>query len=594
MNKRIISLLLAMLMVLVCFAGCGKKSEEEMEASVEDAASASTTTLSLYLMSDAPVSAEKAAQIEQAVNKITKAKFKTQLKLTFLTEDQYYTVLEENFSKQEANKGKRPVGNKNNSETTEAETVWNENLGTFELKYPTIEDYQVDMFYFDGQARFNDYVNYGYLSVLDEAISSTSKAIKSYITPAYLTHMKGVADATYAIPTNRPIGEYTYMLVNKEALDLTEYSADYFTSLTDEDCQDFLKMIATNEEYSSKFVPIYSTTGELDITGIQFWGVDAEGNLSDKFSVIGGNIDESKVYKQEGAFSDPSNLLAPGSKFIEQLRVLKYYEHADYYNDEAVKNGKDFAIGYMKGDADFAEQYKDKYEVIVVDVPVLKTNDLFNDMFGVSAYTSSVSRSMEILTYLNTNEDFRNLILYGIEGEDYELVESEIKDVSGDYYPMVKLPKEEERTYKMSASKTGNILLAHPTTTEKADRVEDYKKQNQDAIVSQIMGYKLTYKDIAVDMESLQRVRVLSEKIYKELMECSYDELDNVLTEKYKETSSSNVELYPYAADVAFHINVNNSNLASDGSVDENKLASLMYSYYNWKVDLKIYIPPKD
>ena len=67
-----------------------------------------------------------------------------------------------------------------------------------------------------------------------------------------------------------------------------------------------------------------------------------------------------------------------------------------------------------------------------------------------------------------------------------------------------------------------------------------------------------------------------------------------VATEKYKETSSSNVELYPYAADVAFHINVNNSNLASDGSVDENKLASLMYSYYNWKVDLKIYIPPKD
>lgn len=582
MNKRIISLLLAMLMVLVCFAGCGKKSEEEMQASVENEASSSTTTLSLYLMSDAPVSAKKAAQIEEAVNKITKAKFKTQLKLTFLTEDQYYTVLEENLNKQEENKGKRPGYDYFGDETTEAETVWNDNLGAFELKYPTIEDYHVDMFYFDGQSRFENYVNNGYLSILDEAISSTSKAIKSYITPAYLTHIKSVGDqVTYAIPSNRPIGEYTYMLVNKEALDLTEYSAEYFSSLTDEECQDFLNMIATNQEYSSKFVPLYSTTGELDVTGIHYWGVDENGNLSDNFSVLGGNIDKSKRYKDMGSYIDPNNILGSGSSFSAQLKVLKYYEYAGYYNDEAVNNGKEFAIGYMKGDASVIEQYKDKYEIIVVDVPVLKTGDLFNDMFGVSAYTSSVSRSMEILTYLNTNQDFRNLILYGIEGEDYELVDSNIKDVNGDYYPMIKLPKEEERTYKMSASKTGNVLLAYPTTTEKADRVEDYKNQNQDAIVSQQMGYTLNYKEIDLDMERLQGIRVLSEKIYKELMECTYDELDAKLAQMSQEISSN--------ADVIFHTDPNKSNLASDGSVDPNKLASLMYSYYNWKLDMKIY-----
>ena len=360
MNKRIICLLIAMLMVLACFAGCSKKSDDELEDDIEEAASASTITLSMYLMSDAPVSAEQAAKIEQAVNKITKAKFKTQLKLTFLTEDQYYTVLEENIAKQEENKGKRPTSSIGDSETTEAETVWNENLGTFELKYPTIENYQVDMFYFDGEARFNTYVEKEYLSVLDESISSTSKALKSYITPEFLEHMKSVAGSTYAVPSNRPIGAYTYMLVNKDALDRTEYSADYFSSLTDEDCQDFLDMI--NEYYSSEFLPIYSNTGELDITGIQFWGVDENGNLSDNFSVIGGYIDESKGYKQEGASVDPINLLAPGSKFIEQLKVLKEYESKGYYyydNDEAVEdkeNPKEFAIRYMKGDASLPEQ----------------------------------------------------------------------------------------------------------------------------------------------------------------------------------------------------------------------------------------------
>jgi hypothetical protein len=591
MNKRIICLLIAMLMVLACFAGCGKKSDEELQEDIEKEASASTATLSMYLMSEAPVSAEQAAKIEQAVNKITKAKFKTQLKLTFLTEDQYYTVLEENISQQKQNKGKRPSNSKGNSETTEAETVWNENLGTFELKYPTIENYQVDMFYFDGQARFDKYIENGYLSVLDEAISSTSKSIKQYIDPEFLTHMKSVAGATYALPSYRPVGEYTYMLVNKEALDLTEYSADYFSSLTDENCQDFLKMIAENKEYSDKFVPIYSTTGKYDaITGIQFWGVDENGNLSDNFSVIGGYIDESKVYKQEGAAVDPINLLAPKSKFIEQFKVLKYYDHAGYYNDAAVEDKtKNFAIGYMKGDAELVEQYKDEYEIIVVDTPVIKTADMFDDMFGVSAYTSSVSRSMEILTYLNTNKDFRNLILYGIEGENYELVDSEIKDVNGDYYLMVERPDKDERTYDISASKTGNMLLAYPEIGETANRVEYYKKQNNDAIVSQIMGYRLNYDGIAIDIARLQNVRVLSEKIYKELVECPYDELDAKITEKYKETT---LEEYPYAADVAFHIG-KTSNLDSNGSVDPQKLASLGYSYYKWKLDMKIYIPEK-
>ena len=62
--------------------------------------------------------------------------------------------------------------------------------------------------------------------------------------------------------------------------------------------------------------------------------------------------------------------------------------------------------------------------------------------------------------------------------------------------------------------------------------------------------------------------------------------LGDFITAKYAETNAS--------IDVAFHINNNNSNLASDGSVDENKLASFAYVYYNWAVDMKIYTPPKD
>ena len=349
MNKRIICLLLSLVMLLACLASCAKKDDEEVKDDITEEASASAITLSMYLMSEAPVSEEQAAKIETAVNKITKSKFKTQMKLTFLTEEEYYDALEGNLKTQSENVGNYSGSFGSGDETTEAETVFNEKLGVVELKYPTIEDYQVDIFYFDGEAKFDSYLDSGYLSRLDEEISSASKALKSYITPAYLTYMKSAEGGTYAIPTNKPIGEYTYMLLNKDALDLTKYSAKDITSLTDKDCKEMLEMLK-EEEWKDLFVPIDSTTGELDITGVQFWGVDENGKLSDDFSVLAGNIDKSKTYGKTDAYSGVFDIFAKDEEgkwktsFIDQLTTLKYYESQNYYNDEAVEGGKPFAV----------------------------------------------------------------------------------------------------------------------------------------------------------------------------------------------------------------------------------------------------------
>ena len=587
MKMRLICLLLSVVMLLACLAGCAKKTDEEVKDDITEEASASTITLSMYLMSEAPVSAEQAAKIEAAVNKITKAKFKTQMKLTFLTADQYYTVLEQNIALQEQN-----IGNYDNvassDETTEPETQWNEELQVVELKYPTIQPYQVDIFYFNGQEKFEDYFAKEYLTRLDEELSSASKSIKSYITPAYLTHMKSLADGTYAVPSNKPIGEYTYLLLNKEALAETQFAAsDGFTSATCDNVQDLLDMIATNVEWSDKYVPLYSSEGVLDVDAIsdfQYWGVDENGNLSNSFSVMGGAIDTSKKYGKEGALSPVGNIFADNSSFVNQLKTLKLYQKNGYYNDEAVKGGKDFAVGYVKGGADLVLEYGDKYEMVVIDAPTLTTEDLYKDMFGVSAYTSNVSRSMEILTYLYTNEDFRNLILYGIEGENYEVIKSELKDVNGEIYPLIRVLNDD---YKMSADKTGNVLIATPLVGEQANRIEYYKQQNMDAIVAQNICFDLDYyEDIKVDMDKLLEVRKLSETIYKELLECDYDGLAELIAAKKKQVNDDK--------NVSFHTNIMNNNLDDEENEDPEKLTSLTFIYYTWLEELKIYIPPKE
>ncbi|MGM9683456.1 MAG: hypothetical protein ACI3XQ_07645, partial [Eubacteriales bacterium] len=98
MNKRLICLILSLLMLLSgCLAGCSQKTSDEVIDDTNEEASKSTITLAMYLVSENEVSEEQATAIQDAVNKITKSKFKTRLMLYFFTEDQYYTALEDAF-----------------------------------------------------------------------------------------------------------------------------------------------------------------------------------------------------------------------------------------------------------------------------------------------------------------------------------------------------------------------------------------------------------------------------------------------------------------------------------------------------------------
>lgn len=578
--KKLISLFLGLVLVLgVCLTSCSKKDDSEAISDVTNKASESAITLAMYLMSEEEVSAEQAAKIEAAVNKITKVKFKTQMKLYFYTEEEYYEKLEAALKRKDeavAN-GEVVTTAPAGDETTEAETVVNE-YGLTELKYPEITDYQVDIFYFAGADRYNSYVDAGWLSRLDEELSSSSKALTSYITPGYLTYLKAyLSNSTYAIPNNRPIGEYTYLLLNKEVLNLTQYSKDDgFVSLTDEKCQDILQIV--KENYSDKYLPLYSSTGKLDIPNFQYWGVDADGNLSNNFSVLGGYADPSLPYKKLDSYAPMDNTLANRTYFLNPLRVLKEYQEKGYYGTEA-DAGKEFAIGYVKGGADLVKTYGDKYEMVVVEKPTLRTPDLFEGMFGVAGYTADVSRSMQILTYLNTNEDFRNLILYGIEGENYEYIESDVEDVNGDAYRLVRRLND---SYMMDLYKTGNALIATPLEGEDPEIREYGKTQNRDARIDLAMNFGLEYSGYRVDAVALQDLRALSEEIYTSIMNCSVAELDDTI-------AAANTKILGSAAYRTLM-----TSEAPKESEESPATCSFRYLYYMWMEKMGIYKPAAD
>jgi len=492
MKKRLFCLFLCLLMVLsLVMTSCSSKTDEDAENDIKEAASETAVSLSMWVVCDEKVPDDRVAKVTEAINSITKSKFKTQLVINYLTTEEYNSVLEENITKYEENRKNQVEVETEAPESGEVvtdETMTNE-LGMSVIKYPDLLQNQVDIVYIAGENMYLDFINKGWLAELDTELSSSSKKIKEYVSATLLSAAK-YNGSTYAIPNNRIIGEYTYMLLNKDLMD--KYAQDGYIStnmidgLYNENLFPFLNMISM---WEPNVIPIDASYQDCLNLLAHYWNISSEDYSIDtlnKFSLFGyhyTNIEElsrgSVILGYDSLFANP--------EFVEDYLQLNTFRFKDYLRKEEGETRTASAVKFVKGDSTVLEKttYKDTdgtvYYPIVVGYPTATANDIYGNMFGVCKYTRSVSRSMEIITYLNTNPDFRNLLQYGIEGVDYKLSENADKTVSVEYM---------NTGYKMDLYATGNTFIAyHPEKGISADVWDSGKAQNRSSLVNPLLGF---------------------------------------------------------------------------------------------------------
>jgi hypothetical protein len=124
---------------------------------------------------------------------------------------------------------------------------------------------------------------------------------------------------------------------------------------------------------------------------------------------------------------------------------------------------------------------------------------------------------MRILTYLNTNETFRNLLLYGIEGENYEIVLQKAESITGEIKEY-KTVRRLNDSYMMAPEKTGNFLLAYPLEGELPNIREYQKLHNGEALTSLDFGFRLDFDDSILHFEAMNEYCAFTDAVYEELM----------------------------------------------------------------------------
>ena len=97
MNKKLLSLFLAILMVMSMLAGCasGGEGDETVEASADtEESSRISMTLTLWVPTSEDTTEEAILAVQDAINALTQPKFDTAIELHAIPEDEYQDAID--------------------------------------------------------------------------------------------------------------------------------------------------------------------------------------------------------------------------------------------------------------------------------------------------------------------------------------------------------------------------------------------------------------------------------------------------------------------------------------------------------------------
>ena len=498
------------------------------------------------------------ADVEAEITKITKSNYKTNVDILFYTEDEYYEKLEkamEEYVIEQQNaafaaraldkymkeykaydptasdasirksfykyfpeyvKYKGYTANTDGESVREDQYVKNEQTGIKELVYPDAEPNQIDIIYLSGYDMYMDYIEKEWIQGLNAYIATTGKKLTYNISPTLLDGVK-VGNETYAIPNNVQIGEYTYMLIDKELAEKYEYPYTIFENLVDEDCRYFIRDIYTNE---ADVLPINYTFDESMSLFTWYWNIEFDStqkldvpdykiNTENKFSVIGTYISDPANFgrgKTELSFTS----LFANEQYRETFLCLKEYQFNDCFGDISAENERTKAAitfengnysmyrtaffnkdGTRKNETDdnygvYTDASGREYYLYIAKYPVAEEKSLYGNMFAVCSNTKYTQACMEVITLINTDPEIRNLLQYGIkqgEHRDGQTPNYSYNEQTGELRILNDL-------YVMDIEKTGNCFIAYPGEGRPANYWEDAKAQNNDALINPLLGFE--------------------------------------------------------------------------------------------------------
>ncbi len=537
MNKKLVSLVLVFMIIFsfvlsscsILSGEAGKESETGDEEQT-DLSNRTPVTLTLWLPTLDGTTEKAVKDVEVEINKILKPMYTTAIEFRTFPADKYVDAVYDHIQSiqqkleddeaavsvsRELEESRRHEGitaaPKDTGDITETvvETLEN-SFGQSEKRYPTVGEYQFDIFLITSYDMYTDLIDQEAILSLDDSLKSTGKVLPKYIYPSFLEAARFENESVYAIPNNHGMGEYKFLLTNKELINKYHYDADELATM--QDCEEFIRDVAAGET-DKAVAPLLSW---VDPAGMHYWSTD--GSWSALASYIGSKSEASTSTSVTDIFSIP--------EYKNNFKLMKSLQD-DGMIAENPDNVEKFAVGVVSGSSmdEIEKLYGEEYNISIYDYPKATQEELFKSAFAVSAATRDLTRCMEVITAINTQPELRNLLQYGVEGLHYNLDDNDkvvrIRDDKG------------ESAYNMDITMTGNTYIARPEEGMSKDQWEQDKKRNLDTVITPFSYCKGLYNDS--NKANYDEIARLSKDLYDRLMKISVDEVDTFFAEARKE-----------------------------------------------------------
>ena len=297
---------------------------------------------------------------------------------------------------------------------------------------------------------------------------------------------------------------YTYDAAAKGAFYLVDENGDTVTSEND-------KRVTFDAETK--------TDADGNVRPTYYYAYDTEA----EFSILGTMMKDAAT-RTRGGINLGFNALFTNTEYHQMFATLKNYEYEEYYGE--VKAGQRAAVSFMKGDSRIKETYEKngvyvgedgkEYYVVIAEYPEATEEELYGNMYAVYANSNHLSRAMKVITYLNTNQELRDLLQYGIENQHYE---------RNDDGTVKLLSNEKFGIYRMDLEKTGNCFIASPTEELGADAWTYAKKQNNDSLINPLLGFDFNLatadSDYSLDVALIDHIKELNAEALALINECT-------------------------------------------------------------------------
>ena len=546
MFKRIISLGLCLVMLAVLFAGCGKKTETPTTTTNTDDL---PSTINLIGITDKTTTQAAIDLVEEALNKLSKTRYKTKIELTLVTAEDYMKEIDNRVAKadqavvkvkaitkyntlaqKQANNAQKLLnessGKKTNKWTSQVTTVIASTMttgevysaeqttvyedGKIETVYPDAQS-PIDILMIDGKEMYDELNAKGYLLSVEKKLDEKFTKFKQYIYPTFFDQLKAITGDINAIPNNNRLAEYTYLVIDKTIADAYKgnngYNIDNFENfyVKDGEENEFEKFLAFVKENYKDVAPMATKPDALGV----YQYMDGEVAIGAYFDPIYG------YDAAEGTDFKVQNLLAI-PEYQAHVAVMKEFQDKGYIQEGATK----FAVNVVKGDASDIAKYSENYDIKVIQNPFVTVDAIFDGMLAVSSYTSSEDRALEIIEMFTTDPEAKNIFQYGIldDGDNssyanYKLVEKE----DGKF-----VVERTNKTYIMDNGLTGNVYMGYPEEGQVFDAWDYYKQANLDSGISPFLLLYVEPSSLDNILTSVLKRAALTEAL--DALQINYDD----------------------------------------------------------------------